>query len=296
MDREFTNSEREAIQEATRILLKSKKIKAKELKTSRSLKSIAVKVAIVSSLVFTVGSIASQFKAKSLPVKPGALCPLYAMDELQKTESKLNWTKKVLLDERESKKELETQLERMRLRLEQEKLEKAYLVPISNYSRPLNGQRNNFKNFSKYDRWKQKIVYPVIEFATNRGIPEHKAKLIIAHAKLENGTNPNPPGLNIWNIKGKGQKLKTIEYYKGRKCSVVDSFRTYQSVNEAAKDYLSFLERNYPKAYKALLDDKQGLDDFLKGLDRGKYGRYATDINYHHKFKSAYRQIERGIV
>lgn len=208
-------------------------------------------------------------------------CPLYAMDELAEAELKIERLKEYNASLVHTKALLVSEVSSLK--------EATNNIPaIYKYS------KNPYAKLSKRERWNKAVIQPILRAANSRGIAASKAAYIIAHAKLENGYNPNPPGLNVWNIKGKGISFRTVEYYNGKKCSVVDSFRAYQSIEQACDDYLKFLSTHYPAAYNALYDNDKDLNDFLKGLDKGKYGKYATDIFYHHKMKMAYRQVKTG--
>lgn len=206
-------------------------------------------------------------------------CPLYYASEINHLEGKLNWLRK------ENKRLAAlSNSQKVSNRKEEEKMIKnqgAFLIPAKRAANTL-----------IIPTWQKNIVKPIQTACKLRGIPAKNCLFIIAHAKLENGCNPRPLGLNIWNIKGRGIRLKTIEYYNGRKCFVTDSFRAYPSVDAAVDDYLNFLAANYPQAYNALFDSKATVKNFYKGLDHGKYGKYATDIFYHAKFRGVYKSLK----
>lgn len=219
-----------------------------------------VKTGILSLLALT--AISSVNCKPSKPVAKDCSMASYYLTELNHAELKTKWVLKKLAEERKSRR---TTL--------------AATAKGKNITSPS----------IKHQLYAERIAFPVILTALTRGVPIDKTTLILAHAKLENGFNPKPPGLNIWNIKGRGQRLKTIEYYNGKPCNVTDSFRTYKSVEQATDEYLKFLRDKYPLAYDALYKPNKGVNDFLLGLDKGVHGKYATDISYHSKFKAVAR-------
>ena len=131
-----------------------------------------------------------------------------------------------------------------------------------------------------------KIDAQIMHKAAEHGL---EATFMIAQARLESGNYKKIKGNNLFNIKGKGQKFRTHEFYNGKKVYVTDSFRRYPSINASIDDYLAFLKDRYPVAYKGLrLKDK---DVFLSGLMDGKYGKYATDPRYKQKISKLIRRF-----
>jgi len=142
------------------------------------------------------------------------------------------------------------------------------------------------------------VAKNIITAASEKGILETKAYLIVAQRIQENGWGTTAPGNNLFNIKGeyKGASITITtheEDSKGNRTKIVDKFRKYDSQSESIKDYLEVLENNFPDAYKALTDDKKTVDDFVKGLENGTKGKYATDADYGDQIKKLYKQVKK---
>lgn len=83
---------------------------------------------------------------------------------------------------------------------------------------------------------------------------------------------------NLFNIKDfSGGGIKALDKAEGSR----HAYRVYGSRQESINDFISLLERGYPKAYNALQSgDARG---FAEGL---KEGGYATDPKYVEKLMS----------
>ena len=135
------------------------------------------------------------------------------------------------------------------------------------------------------------IKAKIRKVALENGISDEQTNYVIAQAALETGYGKHVKGNNLFNIKGKGQKFRTHEFYKGKKVYVTDSFRRYESLEESIKDYFVFLKNRFPIAYIQL---KEGTgQQFLAGLDKGLYGKYATDPRYKQKIHNI---VQREVV
>lgn len=105
------------------------------------------------------------------------------------------------------------------------------------------------------------------------------------------------------NIKGKGDigvaPLYTHKYIKGKKINMTDNFANFSTVEKGFEGYLLLLQRNFNLAYNSILDDSKTIDDFLNGLQKGKFGSYATAPNYktgiNAIFKSVIKDYEKWL-
>jgi hypothetical protein len=101
--------------------------------------------------------------------------------------------------------------------------------------------------------------------------------VLTAHWAHETGNGKSMMNFNFAGLKGKGPSglsvaCSTREGYGENAVRIVDNFRAYRSAEEGATDYVSLLERRYPKAVEAArAGDASGFVSALK--DRG----YFTD-------------------
>ncbi|HVX92552.1 MAG TPA: RHS repeat-associated core domain-containing protein, partial [Candidatus Dojkabacteria bacterium] len=89
--------------------------------------------------------------------------------------------------------------------------------------------------------------------ATNAGATNpFKGLYILAQRHVENGFNLNPPGNNLMNIKGKGDKgtvtETTHEFINGKRIKVDAKFADFSSVEKGFEGYLNLLSKNFPDA------------------------------------------------
>ena len=103
---------------------------------------------------------------------------------------------------------------------------------------------------------------------------------------------------NYWGIKvskdkanwgpywsGKARSVDTHEIVDGHNVAMKDNFRAYNSPDEAIRDYFWFTANMYPDiATKG-----------TEGLMTGKYGAYATGVNYLGKVNEIYNQFSSGM-
>jgi len=103
-------------------------------------------------------------------------------------------------------------------------------------------------------------------------------RIIIAQSAQETGWGRSAPNFNFFGIKSHGQpggaSLPTTEVGPSGAYKTNESFRRYGSVEESAKDYADFINRN-PR-YEGFRT-AQGLDPQLAALQKSGY---ATDPNY----------------
>jgi RHS repeat-associated protein len=127
-----------------------------------------------------------------------------------------------------------------------------------------------------------------------------KGLYLLAQRQVENGNNLHPPGNNPMNIKGVGDDgvvtLTTHEYLKDKdgkvtRQKVQAKFAKFSSVESGFEGYLGLLQRNFQDANAALTDDDETIDDFISGLQNGRLGAYATDVDYADKIKSSFDEI-----
>jgi flagellar protein FlgJ len=100
--------------------------------------------------------------------------------------------------------------------------------------------------------------------------------------KTVKGPN-NEDSNNLFNIKGKG--FTALDKAEGSN----DSYRVYASRQESINDFISLLERRYPKAYSAL---QQG--DAKTFATELKSGGYATDPKYVDKLMSVIESMKES--
>ena len=133
-------------------------------------------------------------------------------------------------------------------------------------------------------------IDPVQNFATkNYSLAEQAGKalgvepgIIIAQWGHETGWGKGVPGkYNLGNIKGKGtQAFDSLEKSNSQ-------YKNYESPEAFVQDYVSQIKRNFPDAVGAGGDVNQ----FTKGLQKGRLGAYATDPDYAKKIASAVTKI-----
>lgn len=141
-----------------------------------------------------------------------------------------------------------------------------------------------------------KNLLPHAEAAAKElGIP---ARTLVAQAALETGWGKHQmknadgtPSYNFFGIKANGNwsgdtlTKHTTEYVQGSAQTQVAAFRSYNSPEEAFKDYVSFIKGN-PRYAEALKHGGSG-DNYAEGLQKAGY---ATDPAYALKI----RQIAGG--
>jgi hypothetical protein len=114
-------------------------------------------------------------------------------------------------------------------------------------------------------------------------------RIIIAQSAQETGWGRSAPNFNFFGIKSHGAPggatMRTKEFGPGGEYSANESFRSYASMEDSAKDYADFINRN-PR-YQSLRS-AQGLDPQLAALQKSGY---ATDPNYARSVGSIARNI-----
>jgi flagellum-specific peptidoglycan hydrolase FlgJ len=128
-----------------------------------------------------------------------------------------------------------------------------------------------------------KMYNKLLEEGKKQGIanPEAIAKLGAAQTSLETGYGKHMVGNNAFGIKAKAGGASvgasTQEFENGKMVTKNQNFRKYNSPEESAADFISFLKEN--KRYKGVLESKTGEEAIAA---QGKTG-YATDPAYFQK-------------
>jgi RHS repeat-associated protein len=136
-----------------------------------------------------------------------------------------------------------------------------------------------------------------INAAVNIGAAnKFKGLYLVAQRRVENGFKLTPPGNNPMNIQGQGDlgqiKEWTHEDTKKGRVFVQENFAAFSSVEKGFGGYLDLLKRNYTAAYSDVIDDNKTITDFANDLkSKGKYGPYATDVNYVHKIETNFNSV-----
>lgn len=108
--------------------------------------------------------------------------------------------------------------------------------------------------------------------------PEAVARLGAAQSSLETGYGKHTAGGNnyfgIKDFSGKNKGQATKEFINGKMVTVKDSFRSYNSMEESAADYIKFLQTN--KRYKGVLNANSTEEAIAAQAASG----YATDPEY----------------
>lgn len=114
--------------------------------------------------------------------------------------------------------------------------------------------------------------------------------LVRAVAQLETSsgskTVKGPSGedsFNLFNIKGEGYSAKD------NMLGTTSSYRVYRNRQESIDDFVSLVERKYPKAYVALQEGD--IASFAREL---KAGGYAEDPDYVDKLIATARSAQKG--
>jgi flagellar protein FlgJ len=150
----------------------------------------------------------------------------------------------------------------------------------------------------KVDAFVNKLAAPAQAASAATGIP---ARFIIGQAALESGWGKSEikkqdgsTSHNVFGIKATkdwtGDTVSTVttEYVNGEPQRKVEKFRSYDSYEDAMKDYASMLKSN-PR-YAGVLNSShgQGAAGFAAGMQRAGY---ATDPHYARKLMSIMQQM-----
>jgi len=126
------------------------------------------------------------------------------------------------------------------------------------------------------------------------GLDDVQSRLFASQAALESGWGKSAPGNNFFGIKagkswqGEIQKLWTKEQMPdGSWVRIQDDFRKYATVEQAFQDRAAFMQSRFPQAANA-----QSWDQALMGLQKGKFGAYATDQGYLSKLTNINSKID----
>ena len=136
--------------------------------------------------------------------------------------------------------------------------------------------------------------------STATGIP---AQFMVGQAALETGWGrrairgaDGTDSHNLFGIKagsnwkGRTVDIVTTEYVDGRPIKQVDTFRAYDSVADAFRDYASLLQNN--ARYRHVITDGADAQRFAQGLQQAGY---ATDPAYARKLAGTISLVERSV-
>ncbi len=131
---------------------------------------------------------------------------------------------------------------------------------------------------------------------TGREAPAAMLDVLTAHVSHETASGDKMYNYNFGGIKGTSPdgltaRYKTHEFFRGKKTRIVDGFRAYRTLDDGARDYLTFLQGRYGEAYaKAEAGDVNGFSHALK--KRGYYtapvDTYARAVRHHLQNPGAY--------
>lgn len=128
----------------------------------------------------------------------------------------------------------------------------------------------------------------VYSTAIGLGANDTQARLAAAQASEETGFGQHMVGNNLFGIKagstytGPSVSAGTQEEYAGQTVNENANFRSYPGFEDSVRDYLGFIQSNFPDAWSA-----PSFTDAVQGLNTGVYGKYAT--------RSAYGQHVKAI-
>ena len=103
--------------------------------------------------------------------------------------------------------------------------------------------------------------------------------ILVAHWALETGRGRRMVAHNFGGLKG-ARPGSSVQHWTREKVGdeylhVRDSFRAYPTTDQGAKDYLTLLNRRYPRAFLAVRHGE--VNDFVTALQRGGY--FTDDID-----------------
>lgn len=137
------------------------------------------------------------------------------------------------------------------------------------------------------DEWTKKLAQAYRKL----GVSENGIRNLIAKNALESNWGKSAQGkYNYGNITtGKSWKGKSIngKDHDAKGNLITNKFRSYDSIEEFAKDEVDFLKRLYD------FNDNDDINTFTQKLQGGNKGkrRYAEDPKYQGKVKSIYSQL-----
>lgn len=126
--------------------------------------------------------------------------------------------------------------------------------------------------------------------ARSLGCNHIQAALCAAQAGWETGWGRHVKGNAYFGVKagrswrGDTQTFGTHEVLKGKRVAMKDRFRAYNNRLESIRDYVQLMPAKWPKAWTA-----RTMSEAARGLDEGRYGRYATDPDYSAKIYKVMR-------
>jgi len=123
--------------------------------------------------------------------------------------------------------------------------------------------------------------------AIELGANDVQARLAASQASEETGFGQHMVGNNLFGIKagstytGPSVSANTQEEYNGNTVTENANFRAYDDFTGSVRDYLGFIQSNFPDAWSA-----ETFSDAVKGLDTGVFGKYATRSAYGQHIKA----------
>ena len=164
--------------------------------------------------------------------------------------------------------------------------------PSVNFSSP---------SFDEPEDFVSALIEPAKLVQEKIGVP---FQVVIAQAALETGwgqkiiKDPNGGSSNnLFNIKadsrwdGASINKESLEFEQGSMVKKSSPFRSYQSLTESVKDYVSFLTDN--DRYKAALQKPGDVEHFVHSLQKAGY---ATDPQYATKIMATLRTVSKLIL
>ncbi|MEL6503468.1 MAG: glucosaminidase domain-containing protein [Pseudomonadota bacterium] len=127
----------------------------------------------------------------------------------------------------------------------------------------------------------QQFFNAIYADARSLGAPHVQAAIAAAQSAIETGWGEHLKGGAYFGIKasesweGQSQTFTTHEVLGGQRVKLDAAFRAYDDRLDAVQDYLSVIQSTWPETWNA-----KSIEGAAEGLNRGKYGRYATDPDY----------------
>lgn len=128
----------------------------------------------------------------------------------------------------------------------------------------------------------QEFFNKVYSAARSLGADHIRAGIAAAQSAIETGWGKHLVGNSYFGVKasetweGKVSWFDTTEHENGQIWKGKASFRAYDGLEESVRDYLSVIRGGFPDVWNA-----DSFEAAALGLNTGKYGRYATNPNYH---------------
>ncbi|WP_448886402.1 glucosaminidase domain-containing protein [Citrobacter telavivensis] len=150
------------------------------------------------------------------------------------------------------------------------------IIPDSSAIKQL-AQRASLPQPAFKSNWINRALPAAVEVKRNWGVP---IAVTIAQGALESGWGLKVKGNAYFGVKGKSPEGKSVtftthENYDGQSVKIMDSFRSYNTLEQSADDYGRFLTVNkrYAAAFAFPNDPEKFIHEVVKA-------GYATDPNY----------------